>query len=320
MNEKVVVIGGGTGISAILRGVKKYSKNISAIVAMTDDGGGSGMLRDDLGMLPPGDVRNCLVALANTEPAMEKLFQYRFDAGSLEGQNFGNIFIAALNNIYGNFDSALREIGNVLKITGRVIPVTLDNVHLVAKFANGDKCLGESIIPKMSYKLDTEILEVSLFPEIPKANKKAIDAILKADKILLGPGSLYTSIIPNLVVEGISQALYDTKAEKIYIANAMTQRGETNNYSIRDHILAIEKHSFKNILNTCLINDHEISKDILDKYLDKDKSKRIELTKRDIDFLNKRNIKLVVDDFIEEVDGFVRHSGEKVARRVINEA
>lgn len=320
MNEKIVVIGGGTGISAILRGVKKYSKNLSAIVAMTDDGGGSGILRNDLGMLPPGDVRNCLVALANTEPAMENLLQYRFETGSLEGQNFGNIFIAALNNIYGSFDAALREIENVLKITGRVIPVTLENVHLVAKFSNGDKCIGESIIPKMSYKLDTEILEVSLFPTIPKANKKAIDAILNADKILLGPGSLYTSIIPNLVVDGISTALYDTKAEKIYIANAMTQRGETNDYTIRDHIRAIEKHSFKNIIDTCLVNDHEISKDILDKYLDKDKSKRIELTKTDIDFLNKRNINLIVDDFIEEVDGFVRHSGEKVARQVINEA
>lgn len=317
MNEKIVVIGGGTGISAILRGVKKYSKNLSAIVAMTDDGGGSGILRNDLGMLPPGDVRNCLVALANTEPAMENLLQYRFETGSLEGQNFGNIFIAALNNIYGSFDAALREIENVLKITGRVIPVTLENVHLVAKFSNGDKCIGESIIPKMSYKLDTEILEVSLFPTIPKANKKAIDAILNADKILLGPGSLYTSIIPNLVVDGISTALYDTKAEKIYIANAMTQRGETNDYTIRDHIRAIEKHSFKNIIDTCLVNDHEISKKILDKYLDKDKSKKIILEDKDIEFCKNRNITLVVDDFVEEVDGFIRHSGEKVASKVI---
>lgn len=320
MDEKIVVIGGGTGISSILRGIKNYSKNISAIVAMTDDGGGSGILRDDLGMLPPGDVRDCLVALANTEPAMEKLFQYRFDTGSLEGQNFGNIFIAALNNIYGNFDAALREIGNVLKITGRVIPVTLENVHLVAKFANGDKCIGESIIPKMCYKLDTEILEVSLFPSIPRANQKAIDAILNADKVLLGPGSLYTSIIPNLVVDGISTALYDTKAEKVYIANAMTQKGETNNYTIRDHIKAIEKHSFKNIIDTCLVNNHEISKDILDKYLDKDKSTRIILEKEDIEFCKNRNIKLIVDDFLEVKDNFIRHSGEKISKRVIDRA
>ena len=317
MDEKIVVIGGGTGISAILRGVKKYSKNISAIVAMTDDGGGSGILRQDLGMLPPGDVRNCLVALANTEPAMEKLFQYRFEVGSLEGQNFGNIFIAALNNIYGSFDAALREIGNVLKITGRVIPVTLENVHLVAKFANGDKCIGESIIPKMSYKLDTEILEVSLFPNIPQANKKAIDAILEADKVILGPGSLYTSIIPNLVVDGISQALYDTKAKKIYVANAMTQKGETNSYKIRDHIKAIEKHSFKNIIDICLIDNHNISQEVLEQYLIKDKSKRITMEEEDITFCSNRHIEIVLDDFVEVVDGYIRHNGEKVAEIII---
>lgn len=317
MDEKIVVIGGGTGISAILRGVKRYSKNISAIVAMTDDGGGSGILRQDLGMLPPGDVRNCLVALANTEPAMEKLFQYRFDTGSLEGQNFGNIFIAALNNIYGSFDAALREIGNVLKITGRVIPVTLENVHLVAKFANGDKCIGESIIPKMSYKLDTEILEVSLFPEIPGANRKAIDAILNADKVILGPGSLYTSIIPNLIVDGISQSLYDTKAKKIYVANAMTQKGETNDYTIRDHIKAIEKHSFKNIIDICLIDNHNISENVLDKYLVQDKSKRILIDNKDIDFCKNRDIEIILDDFVEVVDGYIRHDGEKVAERII---
>ena len=317
MDEKIVVIGGGTGISAILRGVKNYSRNICAIVAMTDDGGGSGILRQDLGMLPPGDVRSCLVALANTEPAMERLFQYRFDTGSLEGQNFGNIFIAALNNIYGNFDAALREIGNVLKITGRVIPVTLENVHLVAKFANGDKCLGESIIPKMCYKLDTEILDIGLFPSIPKANVKAIDAILDADKILLGPGSLYTSIIPNLIVDGISDALYDTRAEKIYISNAMTQKGETNGYSVSDHIRAIEKHSFMDIIDTCLVNNRSIPENVLEKYLKDDKANNIVLSDEDRSFFKNRNIRLVEDDFVEIVDGFIRHSGEKVAKRLL---
>lgn len=320
MDKKIVVIGGGTGISSILRGVKKHSENISAIVAMTDDGGGSGVLRDDLGMLPPGDVRNCLVALANTEPTMEKIFQYRFHEGSLKGQNFGNIFIATLNNIYGNFDIALKEIGNVLKITGRVIPVTFENVHLVAQFANGEKCIGESIIPKMCYKLDTEIIDIGLFPFTPKANKDAIEAILDADKIILGPGSLYTSIIPNLVVDGISSALYDTRAEKIYIANVMTQRGETNGYTIKEHIKAIERHSFKNIIDTCLVNDCNIPGEILENYSKFDKSEKIEIDNEDLEFFNSRNIKLIVDDFVEIRNGHIRHSGEKVANKIINES
>ncbi|RVU54594.1 gluconeogenesis factor YvcK family protein [Anaerosphaera multitolerans] len=312
MNKKVVVIGGGTGISALLKGIKKYTSNITAIVTMTDDGGGSGILRKDLGMLPPGDVRNCLIALANTEPVMEKLLQYRFETGNLEGQNFGNLLIAALCEIYGSFDNALIELENVLRITGKVVPVTLDNVHLVAEFKNGDKCIGESTIPKMCASLGTSIEKMSLFPHIPSANEKAVAAILSADAVLFGPGSLYTSIIPNLIVKGIVEALKGTRAQKIYISNVMTQRGETDDFTLRMHVEALEKHGYEGMFDICMANNYSPRKMLLESYFELDDSSIIEVDKKDIDFLKERSIELIEGDFLENDHHYIRHSGEKI--------
>ena len=187
---KIVVIGGGTGLSVLLRGLKEHTTNITAIVTVADDGGGSGVLREDLGMLPPGDIRSCILALANTEPSMEKILQYRFKEGSLKGQSFGNLFMAAMNEAYGNFERAVKEMSNVLAVTGKVLPMTLENVTLYAKLESGDVITGESNIPEKNAELDSRIENVFLKPRNPKPLVESIEAIRDADCILLGPGSL----------------------------------------------------------------------------------------------------------------------------------
>ena len=224
---RIAVIGGGHGLSNMLRGLKQYTENISAIVTVADDGGGSGMLRQDLGMPPPGDIRNCLEALANTEPLMRELMQYRFKDGSLAGQSFGNLFLAALNGISDSFDAAVSRMSEVLAITGRVLPVTTADVQLEAEFENGATVVGESKIFYCKKKENCRIKEVRLLPEHSKALPDAVRAIRDADILVLGPGSLYTSIIPNLLVDGIVDAIRDSDALRVYVANVMTQEGET---------------------------------------------------------------------------------------------
>ena len=236
---KIVAIGGGTGLSTMLRGLKRHTNNLTAIVTVADDGGGSGVLRQELGMLPPGDVRNCLEALANVEPVMGELLHYRFAEGSLKGQSFGNLFLAALNGISGSFDQAVSLMSQVLAITGRVLPVTTANVQLEAEFENGAKVLGESKIFYCKKREDCRIRRVRLLPQRPPALAPALEAISEADMISLGPGSLYTSIIPNLLVEGIARAVADADALKVYVANVMTQEGETEGYTLSDHIEAL---------------------------------------------------------------------------------
>ena len=204
---KVAVIGGGHGLSTMLRGLKQYTENITAIVTVADDGGGSGMLRQDLGMLPPGDIRNCMEALANTEPVMRELLHYRFAEGALAGQSFGNLFLAALNGISPSFDVAVSRMSEVLAITGRVLPVTTADVQLEAEFENGASVVGESKIFCCKKQEDCRIKQVRLLPSHPQALPAAMAAIRDADMVILGPGSLYTSIIPNLLVDGIVSAI-----------------------------------------------------------------------------------------------------------------
>ena len=251
---RVAVIGGGHGLSNMLRGLKRYTENISAIVTVADDGGGSGMLRQDLGMPPPGDIRNCLEALANTEPLMSELMHYRFTEGSLAGQSFGNLFLAALNGISPSFDTAVSRMSQVLAITGRVLPVTTADVQLEAEFENGASVIGESKIFYCKKKEDCRITKVRLTPEHPRALPEAVKAIREADMIILGPGSLYTSIIPNLLVDGIVEAIQQSDALKVYVANVMTQEGETEGYTASDHIAAIFQHSSPGLFDLCLTN------------------------------------------------------------------
>lgn len=239
----VVVIGGGTGLSVLLRGLKHYTKSITAIVTVADDGGSSGKLRRELGILPPGDFRNCIAALADDEDLMTQLFQYRFRSGQgLEGHSFGNLFITAMAEVTGSFEQALYESGRVLNIQGAILPSTLEDVKLVAELDEGPqtrKIQGESAIP--AAKLPIE--RVYLQPDSPQAFPPAIQALLSADLIVAGPGSLYTSIIPNLLVTEITAAIRASQAQKVYISNVATQPGETDNYTLHDHIKAIETHT-----------------------------------------------------------------------------
>ena len=262
----IVAIGGGHGLSAMLRGLKRYTKFITAIVTVADDGGGSGMLREDLGMLPPGDIRNCIMSLANTEPTMQKLLNYRFTEGSLAGQSFGNLFLAAMNGISGSFDEAVHRMGDVLAITGRVLPVTNQNVHLEAEFDNGSRCLGESKIFYAKKLNDCRIRKIRLVPEHPQPLPDALEAIADADVIVLGPGSLYTSIIPNFLVDGISEAVTRAQALKCYVLNIMTQDGETDGYTAADHIRAIFAHAGAGVMDVCIANNRKVSAEYLEPY------------------------------------------------------
>lgn len=252
---RIAAIGGGHGLSAMLRGLKRYTKHITAIVTVADDGGGSGMLREDLGMLPPGDIRNCIMALANTEPTMERLLNYRFTEGSLSGQSFGNLFLAAMNGISGSFDEAVQRMGEVLAITGNVLPVTNQNVYLEAEFDNGSRTLGESKIFYAKKINDCRIRQVRLVPEHPQALQDSIDAIRQADIIVIGPGSLYTSIIPNFLVDGISEAIRSSGAVREYILNIMTQDGETDGYTGEDHVRALLEHAGGDVIDVCIANN-----------------------------------------------------------------
>ncbi|MDO8512916.1 MAG: YvcK family protein [bacterium] len=251
----VVAIGGGSGLSVLLRGLRIFPVNISAIVTMTDDGSSSGRLRRDYGILPPGDIRQCLVALSNDEELATKLFDYRFPNGrGLSGHNFGNLFLTALCDITGSFEQAVREASQILATSGKVIPSTLSNVNIAAELENGHVVLGESNIPVMGHR--TPIKRVFCVPDKIKANIEAIQAIQSADFIIIGPGSLYTSIIPNLLIKGITKAILDNKkAQKVFVCNISTERGETEKYSTEDHIDALLSHSSPDIITACLIND-----------------------------------------------------------------
>jgi uncharacterized cofD-like protein len=253
---KVVAIGGGTGLSTFLRGLKAHTNNIVAIVTVADDGGSSGRLRKELGVLPPGDFRQCIAALAEDEALMTALFQYRFSEGdSLKGHAFGNLFIAALAQVTGNFERALLEAGKVLSIRGRILPSTLAHVTLCADVRGEGtlhRTVGEHNIPESGWPIERVFLE----PSNPPAYPEAVRAILNADMIVAGPGSLYTSVMPNLLVPDIAQAVRHSHAPKMYIANVATQVGETDGYTIHEHLEAIERHSGAHLFDYILVNDN----------------------------------------------------------------
>ncbi len=255
---RIVAIGGGHGLSNLLRGLKAYSHNITAVVTVADDGGSSGRLRDSLGILPPGDIRNCLAALSNDEALLTQLFQYRFgdNVDGLEGHSFGNLFISALSEIMGSFEDAVAESGRVLSVHGRVLPATLHDVRLVADVrlphtASSVRVRGESRIPEVNGRVQRVWLE----PNDPPAYPRVVQAILAADLIVIGPGSLYTSILPNLLVPDIVQAIRASQALKIFVCNIANQAGETDNYRCGDYIRAVEGHTGPNLVDVVLVND-----------------------------------------------------------------
>jgi len=310
---KIAVIGGGHGLSNMLRGLKQYTENISAIVTVADDGGGSGMLRQDLGMPPPGDIRNCLEALANTEPLMSELMHYRFKEGSLAGQSFGNLFLAALNGISPSFDAAVSRMSQVLAITGRVLPVTTADVQLEAEFENGASVVGESKIFYCKKKEDCRIRRVRLLPEDSRALPEATRAIREADMIVLGPGSLYTSIIPNLLVEGIVEAIRTSDALKVYVCNVMTQEGETEGYTVSDHISALFHHSSRGLFDLCLCNSSPIPKKITERYA----TEGAEPLYADRELCEALGVEVISRPVAMVEDGYVRHDPDSLARELI---
>lgn len=315
--KKIVTIGGGTGNSILLRGVKNFTSNITTIVTVADDGGGSGVLREDLGMLPPGDIRNCLVALANTEPIMEKLINYRFSNGQLKGQSLGNLLIAAMNDICGDFNEAIREISNVLAITGKVLPMTLDNVKLFAELEDGSTIEGESNITFLNRKNGGKIKRVYTSPKLLLPLKESIDSIMDADIVLLGPGSLYTSIIPNLLVTDISQALKETKAEVVYILNIMTQPGETNGYSVTDHVVAIIDHANSNIIDKIVVNSKEVDKYAKYRYKSIENSTPIYITDEDRENMEKLGIEIIEVDICDISYDYIVHDSNKLMKTIL---
>jgi len=305
---KVVAIGGGTGLSTLLRGLKKYNVDITAIVTVADDGGSSGKLRTELGVLPPGDIRNCLVALAEEENLITKLFQYRFPKkGGLSNHSFGNLFITALTSVSGGFDKAISNAADVLAIKGKVLPISLDNVKLKATLVDGRVVKGESKISKSKSAIST----VEISPKNATVERNVVDSISKADFILLGPGSLYTSVIVNLLFNGVVSALKKSKAKKIYISNIMTQAGETTNFSLSDHINAIEKHSYKGILDYVLINTGKIPVDIAKRY-----AKYCSVPVMPDKNFNKK-IKIIKRDFVSKTQ-YAHHDFTKLAKAVYN--
>lgn len=314
---KIVVIGGGTGLSILLKGLKKFTPNITAIVTVADDGGGSGVLREDLGMLPPGDIRACMLALANTEPKMEALFQYRFESGMLKGQNFGNIFIAAMNGLYGSFEEAIKESSNVLAITGRVYPMTLENVKIKAELHNGWVVEGESHISKESTKQKSKIKKICIEPEISHPLPEALLVVREADIIVLGPGSLYTSVIPNLLVSDIADEICRSSAPKAYIVNVMTEPGETDNYKVLDHVQAILDHSKCKILNYVIANTEDIPSEYLEKYID-DGSIPVRIDREDERILAQQGITLITNSLIDIEKEYIKHDSIKLSELIVH--
>ncbi len=313
---KIVALGGGTGLSILLRGLKKITSEVTAIVSVADDGGGSGVLREDLGMLPPGDIRSCILALANTEPIMEDLIKYRFKEGALKGQSFGNLLIAALVGISGSFEQAVEKISDIVAITGRVLPVTPSEMTLIAELADGSKVEGESMIPVKVLESGQAISKISTKESQIPALSDAIEAIEEADIIVMGPGSLYTSIIPNLLVEGIVDAICSSKAKRVYIPNIMTQPGETDDYTVQDHVQALVDHGCSQMIDLVLVNDTHVIDEHLE-YYEAEGSTPVYLTQDDKTYLNALRIGYRTQDFMLIDKGYVKHDANKIAKCLI---
>jgi uncharacterized cofD-like protein len=306
---KIAAIGGGTGMPNVLKGMKEFTGNLSAVVTVADDGGSSGRLRKDYRILPPGDIRNCLVALADEETLLGRLFQYRFSHGKeLKGHNFGNIFITALTHVVGDFPTAVNESSKVLAIKGKVLPVSLDNIELSAKLKDGRVIKGESAIPKARGRID----RVFITPQKAKPYNPAVEAIKNADAVIIGPGSLYTSIIPNLLVPGIKEALSSTKSVKIYICNIMTQEGETDGYSVSEHLKAIFDHTGRKVVDYVIANNKLPSDDVLKRY----ESEKAYPVKIDREAVAGLGVTLVQGKLF--ADGpYIRHSPEQLAKMIM---
>ena len=307
---KIVVIGGGHGLSHLIFGLKEYTANITAIVTVADSGGSSGRLREEFNIVAPGDIRNCLVALADAPALMGELFQFRFSKDSeLKGHNFGNLFLTAMVQLTGgDFEMAVKETSKVLAIRGKVVPSTVSNIHLAAEYADGTRTEGEAKIPNPNVR----IKRVYLTREDACPTKDALEAIGEADVIILGPGSLYTSVIPNLIIKGMSEAIARSKAFKIYICNVMTQSGETDDYSAGDHVKALIDHSNNDVIDACLINNALAPAEALSRY----QAEGSFPVTADAEKIREMGYKVVTVDLLGVTD-YVRHDSSKLNHALI---
>lgn len=308
---RIVAMGGGTGLSTLLRGLKQHSSNITAIVTVTDDGGSSGRLTQEKGMIPPGDIRNCLVALADAEKAMTDLFQHRFkkDSGSLSGHSLGNLLIAALlDQEHGDFERAIEAASDVLNIRGRVLPSTMERVRLRGALDNGTEVCGETALVQAGGR----IREVFLEPEGVQPYKEAIQAIKNAELICIGPGSVYTSVAPNLLVPGIAEALREATAKKVYICNVMTQPGESDTFTASEHVSAVQLHSKGKVFDYALVNNGVPSQAAIDKYREVGQH----FVDPDVDRIRALGLRVISANLLNESD-FVRHDPMRVAAKLI---
>ena len=312
-----MVIGGGTGNFTVLNGLKKYNIDLSAIVSMADDGGSTGILRDELGVLPPGDVRQCLVALSDSSRLMRSLMNYRFENGSLQGHSFGNLLLSALEKVTGSFEKAVEEVGKIMSIKGKVIPVTTHQVRLNMILANGKILEGEKAV-----HLSTEIHKgyKSMYLEpFPQANPHAISEIMNADLVVFGPGGLYTSLIPNLLVEGIGKALRETKAKKVFIINLMNKKGQTPKFTVKDHLNELKRYVGKDVFDFIIVNNSQPPKDLIEVYAEEG-----EMVKNDL--LNDARVieaPLLSNELKEIQKGdllprnLIRHDSQKLANELM---
>lgn len=313
-SPRVAVLGGGTGLSTMLRGLKNHSDDITAIVTVTDDGGGSGVLRRELHMPPPGDIRNCIQALANAEPAMQEMMNYRFHDGSLAGQSLGNLLLAALYDMSPSFDAAVARLGQVLAITGRVLPVTNENITLTARFSDGAAISGETTITDYKLHSGAVIERISLEPGRPRALPAVLDAIDRAEMIVLGPGSLYTSVIPNLLTEGVAEAVRRSKAVKVYVMNVMTQPGETEGYTGADHLQALTDHGGEGLFRYVLVNSRPIPPEVAAAY---EKGNAVPVTAT-ADEMTAFGAEPVFEPVAAWTGRLIRHSPSELARALMN--
>lgn len=311
---KVVAIGGGTGLSSLLRSLKRLVKEnligeLTAIVTVADSGGSTGRLRRDYNIPAPGDIRNCIVALAESEDLLKDLFQYRFDEGELKGHAFGNIFLTALTKVTGNFLDAVRYSCQILNTLGEILPSTVENVHLVAQFEDGTVIKGEDKIPEYAKSTGKKIVKIWLDPSDVKAPIDTVEAILGADYIIVGPGSFYTSIIPNFLIEDIKEAYKKSKAKKIFVVNAMTQPGETDGFTAFDHVKKFSEITGLDLPHFAVVNTRMPYYKLLKKYIEQGQEPVVP----DVSEFARHNVQVIAEDLIGDNDNFIKHDPEKLA-------
>ena len=322
--QKIVTIGGGSGSFMVLSGLKKLPVELTAVVGMADDGGSSGVLRDELGVLPPGDIRQCLVALSKSDRTLRELFNYRYASGSLNGHTFGNLFLSTLEKITGGLDAAIEEAGRILRIKGRVLPVTLKSARLVAILKNGRKIIGENKI----YGNLTDLINLKRLYLKPAAalNPEVKSAIKQADKIVICPGDLYSSIIPNFLIKGLPKVLAKTKAKIIYIGNLMTKPGQTDGFTLVDYIKTLEKYLGRGTIDCIIYNKEKPGKELLRKYLRQgeslvaagDLSQLPKIKILSYNLLSHKVYRAKKNDALGHLRSLIRHDSDKLAEVIYN--